>query len=104
MKQIKQVEQFIKTCAWRNVLHELGFVSIDDTEKWAELFDAVTGDMSYEDLPEIVCDMYDYMGEVEELAKSLQEAYAIVLDTLRMLSAYEGGEYIMFAITNHYLD
>lgn len=83
MSQTKNVEQFIKTCAWRNVMHELGMTNINDREYWADLYDAVTGDSSYDDLPPEVRDMYDYMGEVEALAVGLKEAYAVVSDTLR---------------------
>lgn len=83
MSQTKNVEQFIKTCAWRNVVHELGMTNIDDRGYWADLYDAVTGDSSYDNLPPEIRDMYDYMGEVEALAVELKEAYAIVSDTLR---------------------
>lgn len=104
MSQTKNVEQFIKTCAWRNVMHELGMTNINDREHWADLYDAVTGDLPYDKLPQDIQEFYDYMGEVEALAKSLQEAYAVVLDTLRMVVTVENGTDIISDIADNYME
>lgn len=101
--QTKLVEQFVKTCAWRNVIHELGMTNINDREYWADLYDAVTGDLPYDKLPQDIQEAYDYMGEVEQLASDLQEAYAVVLDTLRMVAYDENGTDIISAISDNYM-
>lgn len=102
--QTKLVEQFVKTCAWRNVIHELGMTSINDGEHWATLYDAVTGDLPYDKLPQDIQEAYDYMGEVEQLASDLQESYAVVLDTLRCLVALPYGKVLLQDITEDYME
>lgn len=111
MKRIEQVERFVKTTAWRMVSHELrivavngdGSVSDDEQEYWSTLFDKVTGDTSYDNLPREVKEAYEYMGEVEELSRQLVRAYSQVLDTIRCLSVANHGLSILVDVELNYM-
>lgn len=97
---IKQVEQFIKTCAWRNVTQTLSLVTFDQTEYWAKMYDAVTGDTPYDDLPQEIKEEYTNVGDLMALAEDLTEAYSAAADTLRAFVSVDNTAELMQAVTS----
>lgn len=87
--------EFAKMMAFRNVLHTLGAPQSYGYRTWAMMFDDVTSDKPWQELPTSLTESIGSVADLRNLAEGLNEAYSVVMDTLRQVVNHEDAQHIL---------